>query len=153
MFLECCAKPLLVLHGLVAIVLVGSTTHSGWLAVQALRGREAPLRRMALYCRVGGVAYLITFTFGMLIYPVFRVAVRAALLDSQFPLATAFFETKEHWSAIGLALMTYQFLTTRSLADSAPEDRRFFLWSVVCLMVVVWASLLIGLSLTALEPV
>lgn len=141
----------MLLHGLVAIVLIGSTTHNGWLAILALRGRRPLLRRIKLYCRVSWVAYLLTFTFGLLIYPVFRAAVRTHF-DADLPLATGFFELKEHWSAIGLALVAYQRMSLAELTDGS-ANRRFFMWSVVCVMSIVWGSLLVGATLAALEPV
>ena len=48
-----------------------------------------------------GISYLLIFTFGWLIYPVFRVETRAGLLDAKFPQATGLFEIKENIAALG----------------------------------------------------
>jgi amino acid permease len=51
---------------------------------------------------VGILAYLISFILGLLIYPVFRIKVRAEYFDPQLPWLTGLFEIKEYLGAIGL---------------------------------------------------
>jgi hypothetical protein len=51
---------------------------------------------------IGILAYLFSFVFGLLIYPVFRVKVRAEYFDPKIPWATGLFEIKEYVGAIGL---------------------------------------------------
>lgn len=51
---------------------------------------------------VGISAYLLSFILGLLIYPVFRIKVRAEYFDPQLPWLTGLFEIKEYVGAIGL---------------------------------------------------
>ncbi len=62
-----------------------------------------------------GLAYLATFTLGTLIYPTFRVRVRAELLDKTYPWATGLFEIKEHAASIVLIPVLAIFLLSRTL--------------------------------------
>jgi len=85
---------LLVLHGIVAVLLLGAVTHQAialWLPShrpsrgwwQAL-GAVHPER----YVRAVIVLYVTTMLLGVLLYPSFRMDVRAAFLDAQRPWAT-----------------------------------------------------------------
>ena len=51
---------------------------------------------------IGLRAYLGTFILGLLIYPVFRIKVRAEYFDEKMPWLTGLFEIKEYVGAIGL---------------------------------------------------
>ena len=51
---------------------------------------------------VGIWAYVLTFILGLLIYPVFRIKVRAEYFDFKLPWLTGLFEIKEYVAAIGL---------------------------------------------------
>lgn len=51
---------------------------------------------------IGLWAYLISFVLGLLIYPVFRIKVRAEYFDRKLPWLTGLFEIKEYVGAIGL---------------------------------------------------
>jgi amino acid permease len=53
---------------------------------------------------IGILAYLFSFVLGLLIYPVFRVKVRAEYFDPKIPWATGLFEIKEYVGAIGLLI-------------------------------------------------
>lgn len=50
---------------------------------------------------VGTWSYLLTFVLGLLIYPVFRIKVRAEYFDPKLPWLTGLFEIKEYVGAIG----------------------------------------------------
>ncbi|MFQ6049755.1 MAG: hypothetical protein ACE5J0_01815 [Candidatus Paceibacterales bacterium] len=62
---------------------------------------------------VGIWAYLLTFILGLLIYPVFRIKVRAEYFDPELPWLTGLFEIKEFIGAIGvfiaLVLLGYHY--------------------------------------------
>jgi hypothetical protein len=148
------SKILLILHAAGAVVLIGAATHNGLLALAQLRGRPCRPRLRQLYGRVVLWAYLFTFAIGLIIYPAFRVRVRAALLDHQYPLATAFFEIKEHWLAIGLLVLACHALMSRRVRIERPSVEAT-LYGVlgIALMVIVWMAMLTGLTLTAIEAV
>lgn len=86
-FLESAARPLMVVHAVAAAVLVGATTHHvvwcrGYLGGQF--GRYKGERRFAL---VAAVAFAITFILGNLLYPTYKVRVRAEYFDNPQAIA------------------------------------------------------------------
>lgn len=148
------SKILLIAHAAGAIVLIGAATHNGLLALAQLRGRPSRPRLRRLYGRVVFWAYLSTFAIGLIIYPAFRVRVRAPLLDLELPLATAFFEIKEHWLAIGLMVLACHALMSRRIRlDKSSAETTAYGVLGIALMVVVWMAMLTGLTLTAIEAV
>ena len=153
---ESVAKGLLVLHAACAVVTIGAATHHGWLLVRQLRGREVKPAQQRLHVAVLAIAYLTTFVLGALLYPAFRVYVRAAYFDTQVPLATGAFEIKEHWLALGLALLFIQVPLSRRLTSDDPlssVERRLFVANGLLLTAVVWLAMVTGFTLTALLPV
>ena len=146
-------KVLLVLHAAAAIVLIGSTTHNGILAVRQLLGRPVRRSLQQLYVHVLGIAYLTTFTIGLLNYPAFRMDVRAAWLDANAPLATGFFEVKEHWLAMGLVILACYWPMSRTVHGSRrTSDAWLFQVLGIALTVIVWLAMLTGLFVTAMRP-
>jgi hypothetical protein len=132
LFLEWAARPLLVVHAICAAVLVGSTTHHlVWLRGY-LRGdfkRQSGEQRFAL---IAACAFVSTFLVGNLLYPTYKVRVRAEFFDSPRAVAAELklreaehkelgvkpagagvqpslapvarlFDIKEHWVALGCA--------------------------------------------------
>lgn len=119
LFLETVAKPLHFLHLVAAVTSLASCVH---LLVRLWgKGRDKRIRTHAL---VLGIAYLSTYALGALIYPTFRVRVRAALLDPVYPWATGLFEIKEHAATLMLAPVLAIFLLARGLDATAALDRR-----------------------------
>ncbi len=145
-------KFLLILHAISAIVLFGSSTHNGILAWFHMRGdyRRRVLQRR--YAAVMFVSYLITFGLGLVIYPAFRVGVRPDFLDVVHPLATGFFECKEHLAALGLGLLLWYFPMSRRINDQPPGPLQpLYNFSGLTLMGIVWFSGLTGLMLVSLK--
>lgn len=133
LFLEGVARPLLVVHAISAAVLVASTTHH----VVWCRGyffgdfrRYTGERRFAL---IAACAFVSTFVLGNLLYPTYKVRVRAEYFDNPPAIAAEaqlrevqhkaiglppepadpalgglapiarLFDIKEHWVALGCA--------------------------------------------------
>lgn len=147
-------KVLLVLHALLAVALLGSSTHGAVLAVRSLLGLPARPRLQRLYATVTTAAFLACFVLGLLIYPTFRVEVRAAYFDPQLPLATGFFEVKEHWLGLGLlAVGAFWPLSRRLDVRVASAETWAFCVLAIVIAGLVWFASLTGLTLTALRPV
>jgi hypothetical protein len=147
-------KVLLLLHAAAAIVLIGSATHNGILAVRQLLGRPVRAALQRLYVHVLGIAYLITFALGLLNYPAFRLGVRATHLDANVPLATGFFEVKEHWIAIGLVILACYWPMSRNMHGSrGTSDAWLYHVLGIVLTFIVWLAMLTGLFVTAIRPV
>lgn len=146
-------KVLLVLHAAAAIVLIGSATHNGILAARQLLGRKVRRNLQQLYVHVLAIAYLVTFAIGLVNYPAFRMDVRAAYLDAAVPLATGFFEVKEHWLAVGLVILACYWPMSRTMQASRSTSDAW-LYNVLGIVVaaIVWFAMLTGLFITAIRP-
>jgi len=103
-FFESFARLGLMLHLIASAVLLGSLTHALLIQRNYLRGIFARRKHERLSIRVACWAYGITLGLGAMIYPAFRIRVRADYFDPLLPWATGLFEAKEHWGAIGLGL-------------------------------------------------
>ena len=142
------AKPLLVLHALTAMALLGATTHL--VIVKALRWRGRPKERLeALYSRLIAPLFVGAFILGLAMYPHFRVDVRARFLDSQQPWASNLFDFKEHMAALGLPLAVALFFLARRGPASRPVADLF---AVVLWAIVAWAAIS-GLIITSVRGV
>ena len=97
-FLEPTIKIFFAIHGLVAMATLIALTIA-WLGFFK---RSASLKSVNLWSLIGAAGYIFTWLFGLLIYPVFRVRVRAEYFDPNLPWATGLFEIKEHLSSLGL---------------------------------------------------
>jgi len=104
---------LLILHGLLAVALLGAITHQAlsvltvaratngrWNFVDRFRGVDA-----TAYATPIVVLFAVTAIGGALLYPQYRIDVRPALEDTQNSAANGVFEIKEHLAAIGLGML------------------------------------------------
>lgn len=153
-FLESAARILLIVHALAAMAMAGAATHNGVLAWRALSRRSVPWRLVRVYATVMLWAQLATVLLGFLVYPAFRVYVRAQYLDLEVPLATGFFEVKEHWSMIALAALAWMWPMSRWLGRSSSR-REVVGYAILGLSVAltVWLSLITGLALVTIRSV
>ena len=140
---------LLIVHGLLAVVLLGAVTHQALAMASrpAAGGKKSYFNRFA---SVNAPAYVnpIIFFFvltaigGGLIYPQYRVDVRPVLEDLQMRSANGIFEIKEHFAAIGLGLLpAYWYYWQPPLAQEFAAVRRYLTWILAFL---VWWNFLIG---------
>ena len=140
---------LLIVHGLLAVTLLGAITHQ---ALSLVPGRTAtgPLSFIAKFKSVDSGAYttaivvlfVVTAIGGGLLYPQYRLDVRTALEDMQMRAANGVFEIKEHLVAIGLGLLpTYWLFWRAPLVAGQAAARRYLTW---LLAFVVWWSFLAG---------
>jgi hypothetical protein len=137
---------LLIVHGLCAVLLIGALTHQTigtlWKSSKARPGFIAAVRsvRTNAYPNAVIAIYVATFLLGTLIYPHFRTHVRT-IWDISMPPATGVFEIKEHFAAIGLAILpAYRYTWTES--TQAPALLRRVL--TLMLTVIVWYNFLTG---------
>ena len=147
------AKPLVLVHAAISIVLIGASTHHLLIAYGYLRGRYQ-LRLGRLYAVTVGIAYSATMIVGALAYPTYRYHVRALFLDRYEPWASNLFDIKENLATIGLPLALGAWWL--SLSFDVEEDR--FLQFVYVIMVavvtaVVWFNVLSGLLVTMVRGV
>jgi len=141
---------LLILHGLLAVFLLGAITHqalsvltiapaatSRWTFVHRFRGVDA-----TAYATPIVVLFAVTALGGALLYPQYRIDVRPSLEDTQNSAANGVFEIKEHLVAIGLGLLPvyWQFWRKPQGAETAAA-RRYLTW---LLAFFVWWSFIVG---------
>jgi hypothetical protein len=138
---------LLIIHGLIAVALLGSITHQTastvWPAKSAgnflvsFRGVSA-----ARYTTTNIVLYVIVAVLGAIIYPAYRLAVRPYLESARLLTINGTFELKEQFVAIGLGMLPLYWLVWRTPLDPKLSGARIAVTSLLCF--VVWYSFLVG---------
>lgn len=136
-----------ILHGIIAIALLGATTHQGltvWRKPAPAerfvdRFRAIPAARFAIAI---AVLYVLTFALGIWIYPTFVLDVKGAVADYGMRKTLGVFQLKEHVAVIGLALLPVYLQYWRSVPPTAGVHTRRFLTTF--LMLGVWWNLVVG---------
>jgi hypothetical protein len=142
------AKPLVLLHAALSIVLVGATTHHSLAAYAYLRGRRGP-GVCRIHAATVGVVYLLTMAVGALAYPTYRYYVRALYLDRYEPWASNLFDIKENLATIGLPLALATWALSRFLGTDADRHMRFgYAMMVALVTAIVWVNVVAGLLVT-----
>ena len=127
---------MLILHGLLAVVLLGALTHQS-LAVMPLGTSPGPRSFFDRFRRVNSPAYatpivilfVLTAMWGGLVYPQYRIEVRPTLEDYGMSYANGVFEIKEHLISIGLGVLPGYWLVWRQpLEPAAAAARRYTTW-------------------------
>jgi hypothetical protein len=144
LFAESIRQVLLLAHGLATFALVGCAGLVLAAGISEMRGGDRWGRRRALLGNLLIGAYAVTFLTGIWLYPYFRVEVRAACLDPNFPVFTGLFEIKEHWLAMGLGLL----LAHRTLATGAVTGRPRALVAIL-VGTIVLVTTVIGVAIVA----
>ena len=141
---------LLILHGLLAVALLGAITHQSlsvlriaptangrWTFVHRFRGVDA-----TAYTTPIVVLFAVTALGGALLYPQYRIDVRPSLEDTQNVAANGVFEIKEHLVAIGLGLLPmYWWFWRKAQGPETAAPRRYLTW---LLAFFVWWSFIVG---------
>lgn len=149
LFLEAYAKAFLSFHGFISFLAVVFMAAGVYL----LYKRKAIDWGSGLsLVRWGGITYIVSFILGLLIYPVFRVKVRAEYFDGSLPWATGIFEIKEHLASIGLfisiALLLYYYAFEIQDAQK-PVKQSFinltFLTFIILVLNTIFGVILVGL--------
>jgi hypothetical protein len=151
-FLEKYYEVLLLVHLFATFILIGSMTHNLLIVIGYVRGKFGRQKLEWLYVKVSLWTYTIVYVIGALIYPAYRVYLRHDYFDPQLPWATGLFEVKEHWGAVGLAMLfVYYFL--RKSFQPAEEKDKLFLYVPLCLLlnVILWYKIAVGCYLTLLK--
>jgi len=139
---------LVIIHGLVAVALLGAITHqalSSWAPASARPGSFFGRFRTvqsAAFTNAIIVLYLVTATLGAIVYLYFRVEIRPAMEQASRWEALGFFDLKEHFMAIGLALLPAYFVCWRQPRDEGSTRTRTVLTSILAF--IVWWGFLVG---------
>ena len=139
---------LLIIHGLLALALLGAITHQAvalWLPVRAPAGSFVARFRAVpstSYVTAIIVLYLVTFVLGAWIYTQYRFTARLALEQLRFFKIVGVFELKEHLATIGLILLpAYWAYWRQPLSKEYADARRHV---TLLLAILVWCNFLIG---------
>ena len=138
---------LLIVHGLLAVALLGALTHQAFAVASVRSDKRSFFARFrtvnaAAYATPIVLLFLITALGGGLLYPKYRVDVRPALEDLQLRAANGIFEIKEHLVAVGLGLLPgYWFYWQTPLVPAQAKTRRYLTWLLAFL---VWWAFLTG---------
>ena len=139
---------LLIVHGLLAVALLGAVTHQaiGVLAparkgpvsfVGRMRAVSAPAYVSAII-----VLYIITAILGGIVYADYRIAVRVVLEQLELWKANGAFELKEHFVAVGLGMLpAYWYFWRQPLLEADARARAVVTATVAF---IVWWSFLVG---------
>lgn len=147
------ARPLVLVHAALSIILVGATTHHSVATFRYLRGRGSA-RVSRVHAGAVGLTYALTMLVGALAYPTYRYHVRALFLDRYEPWASNLFDIKENLATIGLPLALAGWWLSRSLGGDDERDVRTGYSVMVHLVTfVVWTNVVAGLLVTMVRGV
>jgi hypothetical protein len=140
------ATALLIVHGLLAVALLGAITHqamSVWLPARKPAGTFAGRFRAvagASYTNAIVVLYLLTFLLGGIIYAEYRIEIRIVVEQLGLWAQSGSFELKEHFAAAGLAMLPAYWYYWRH----PDEQGRTRAMLTAMLAFIVWWNFLVG---------
>ena len=142
------ATALLILHGLVAVALIGAITHQALATCAPYnakphsffgRFRAIPAERFA---NAIIVLYLTSALFGAVVYLYFKIDVQPNLERDRHWHALGFFDLKEDFAVIGLGVLPAYWFCWRGADDGKHHHIRAAL--TLLLAFIVWWSFLVG---------
>lgn len=138
---------LILLHGLLAVVLLGGITHQAVAVAWPSRSKSGIANayrstNSSVYTNANIVLYLATATLGGIIYPVYRVGVRSFLENARLMAATGSFELKEQFVAVGLGMLPLYWLLWNRPPESGVRPARIAVTLILC--AIVWYGFLVG---------
>jgi hypothetical protein len=139
---------LLIIHGLMAFLLLGAVTHqlvAVWAPVRVKAGNFVGRFRAVpstSYVNAIVVLYIVTAIFGGWIYTNYRITARLTLEQGAFWWTFAAFELKEHFVALGLALLPAYWYFWQPARGDENSSTRAMLTTLIAL--IVWYSFLVG---------
>ena len=142
------ATGLLIVHGLLAVALLGAITHqalSVWAPVRKPAGSFVGRFRGvsgASYVNAIIVLYVLTAVLGGVIYASYRTEVRTVVEQLGFWWQNGSFELKEHFAAIGLGMLpAYWYYWRQPLAAEHARPRAII---TAVIAFIVWWNFLVG---------
>ncbi|MEY4878835.1 MAG: hypothetical protein RJB62_303 [Pseudomonadota bacterium] len=137
----------LLLHGLMAIVLLGAITHQAFAVSLQTADRSTMTARFrsvdpAGYTNSVVILFALTSLLGAILYPQYRIVVRPALVAIDFRAANGAFEMKEQFVALALGMLpAYWSCWMRAKGPEYVVLRRCLTW---LLTVIAWWSFFVG---------
>ena len=142
------ATILLILHGLVAVALLGAITHQTLAACAPPRAK--PLSFFGRFRAVQGAAftnavvvlYLVSWLLGAIVYLYFKIDVQPSLERDRHWHAMGYLDLKEDFVAIGLGLLPAYWFCWRQPVDGQNTLMRAAV--TLLLAFIIWWSFLVG---------
>jgi len=147
---------LLILHGLLAVALLGAVTHQALAA--SIRRAETRKRSFfarfratdaAAYSTAVTVLFVAVMIAGAVLYPRYRFLVRPMLQSLDLRAANDSFELKEHFSAIGLVMLPAYWACWKQPLQPEYESAR--VWLTWIIAIIVWWNFVVGQLLVAIK--
>jgi len=141
---------LLIVHGLLAVALLGALTHQAVVLLLPLRAGARPSSFVARYRAVSGAPYanavcllwVLTFVLGAWIYAKYRIQVRIPIEQQGYYKTLGVFELKEHLVSFGIGLLPIYWYLWANAANQAYQSTRK--WLTVLLTAICWYAFLTG---------
>lgn len=138
---------LLILHGLIAVALLGGITHQTLAACWPARNTDTFVSSFravnaARYTNATIGLYIVSMVLGAVIYPTYRLMVSPYLVTARFTMTNGSFELKEQFAAVGLGMLPLYWLVWRKPLEPKYATARIAVTAMLCF--VVWYSFLIG---------
>lgn len=141
------ATTFLIIHGLVAVVLLGALTHQAFAACWPARradGFVSSFRAVSgtRYTNVTIVLYLISTLLGGIIYPTYRLYIRTYLEAARLWQTNGSFEVKEQFIAVGLGMLPVYWYVWREPLSERFRHARAATTAILCF--IVWYGFIVG---------
>jgi hypothetical protein len=137
---------LLIVHGLLAVALLGAITHqvvSVWLPARGPAGSFVGRFRAVSapsYANAIVALYVLTFVLGGFVYAYYRIEVRMVVEQLGLWAQNGSFELKEHFAAVGLAILPAYWHYWRQ----PPAENRTRAILTALLAFIVWWNFIVG---------
>ncbi len=138
---------LLIVHGLLAVVLLGGITHQAMSVAWPSRSKQGIVSSFravsgSVYTNANVVLYLVTATLGGTIYPVYRIGVRTYLENARLYPAVGSFEIKEQFISVGLGMLPLYWMLWRRPPEDGTRSARLAVTLILCF--IIWYGFLVG---------
>ena len=144
---------LLIVHGLLAVALLGAITHQAMSVLMPVRRVAGVVGEAGIVTRFrsvqgGGYAtavcvlWIVVYIFGSWLYTKFRMYVRIPIEAQGFWKTQGVFDLKEHVATIGLGLLPIYWFFWKNVRDPEYDSARK--WLTVVLAAMVWYMFLVG---------
>jgi hypothetical protein len=149
---ESYGAPLMAIHGLAAYLMIMLFSYSYYILYGVYRtGRYKKLDYEKGVSRTGYLFFLLTFFLGAVIYPAFRVYVRADYFDPELRYGTGLFEIKEHLAFFTFLVYTAFIALGRTDFRKEPAMFRPYLTLATIGVVSIWVLVILGFTIATLK--
>lgn len=140
----------LIIHGLLAVALLGALTHQAMSVLLPVRQLAGPPGFVTRFRAVPGAGYatavcvlwVLTFILGAWIYTKYRIYIRIPIEQAGYWKTQGFFELKEHVATIGLGLLPIYWYFWKNSQNPQYDSARK--WVTVWLAAGCWFAYLVG---------